>query len=323
MKSRFLLNRAGDCRFLNLDGGVPVGRAPRSRHHAMPTKDGFAPGHPLPPFLSEHADEPDRLRVVEARNRTGISSRVVLTTRALIGMATAIGILTVEDPVALFTTSLLEISALLPAIGQSTAAIQSTSDPENLPPTTSDAPTRREIAAALEPADQSQTKINPPSTEDLFKQFQAWAVAEDKRAKVEPAPPVQDTPEQVVQDARPNLEIMKTTRQVSPVRRVRAEVRPRQNSLSNAKQSQNGRVQGTASTRCTSTGPAGAAVAWCGAFGIRKVRQVLSGRCPQKIIFAQMREQGVRGVLIYCSDYHCSHWTPGSMPIIGPTMSGP
>ena len=243
MKSRFLLNRAGGCRFLNLDGGVPVGRAPRSRHHAMPTKDGFAPGHPLPPFLSEHADEPDRLRVVEARNRTGISSRVVLTTRALIGMATAIGILTVEDPVALFTTSLLEISALLPAIGQSTAAIQSTSDPENLPPTTSDAPTRREIAAALEPADQSQTKINPPSTEDLFKQFQAWAVAEDKRAKVETAPPVQDTPEQVVQGARPNLEIRKTARQVLPVRRVRAEVRPRQNSLRNAKQSQNARVQ--------------------------------------------------------------------------------
>jgi hypothetical protein len=78
MKSRFLLNRAGDYRFLNLDGGVLVGRAPKSRHHAMPTKDGFAPGHPLPRFLSEHADEPDRLRVVEARNRTGISSRFVL-----------------------------------------------------------------------------------------------------------------------------------------------------------------------------------------------------------------------------------------------------
>src|SRR6516162_4193692 len=139
--------------------------------------------------------------IMQCRQKDGFTSRVVLTTNALIGMATAIGILTVEDPAALFTTSLLEVSALLPAIGQSTAAIQSTSDPENLPPTTSDAPARREIAAALEPADQSQTKINPPSTEDLFRQFQAWAVAEDKRAKVEPAPPVQDTPEQVVQDA--------------------------------------------------------------------------------------------------------------------------
>ena len=29
--------------------------------------------------------------------------------------------------------------------------------------------------------------------------------------------------------------------------------------------------------------------------------------CPQKITFAEMREMGVRGVLVYCSDYHCSH----------------
>jgi hypothetical protein len=28
---------------------------------------------------------------------------------------------------------------------------------------------------------------------------------------------------------------------------------------------------------------------------------------PQKITFGDMREMGVRGVLIYCADYHCSH----------------
>jgi hypothetical protein len=28
---------------------------------------------------------------------------------------------------------------------------------------------------------------------------------------------------------------------------------------------------------------------------------------PQKITLGEMREMGVRGVLIYCSDYHCSH----------------
>jgi hypothetical protein len=28
---------------------------------------------------------------------------------------------------------------------------------------------------------------------------------------------------------------------------------------------------------------------------------------PQKITFAELREQGVRGVLVYCSDYKCSH----------------
>ena len=28
---------------------------------------------------------------------------------------------------------------------------------------------------------------------------------------------------------------------------------------------------------------------------------------PQKITFGERRDLGVRGVLVYCSDYHCSH----------------
>jgi hypothetical protein len=28
---------------------------------------------------------------------------------------------------------------------------------------------------------------------------------------------------------------------------------------------------------------------------------------PQKTTFGEMRDMGVRGVLIYCADYHCSH----------------
>ena len=28
---------------------------------------------------------------------------------------------------------------------------------------------------------------------------------------------------------------------------------------------------------------------------------------PEKITFAEMRAAGVRGVLVYCSDYRCSH----------------
>jgi hypothetical protein len=28
---------------------------------------------------------------------------------------------------------------------------------------------------------------------------------------------------------------------------------------------------------------------------------------PTKITFAAMRDTGVRGILIYCADYHCSH----------------
>ncbi len=32
-------------------------------------------------------------------------------------------------------------------------------------------------------------------------------------------------------------------------------------------------------------------------------------RRPQKITFADLRASGIRGLLIYCSEYHCSHWT--------------
>jgi len=32
-----------------------------------------------------------------------------------------------------------------------------------------------------------------------------------------------------------------------------------------------------------------------------------TSNCPQKIAFAEMREQGVRGILIYGADYHCNH----------------
>jgi hypothetical protein len=33
---------------------------------------------------------------------------------------------------------------------------------------------------------------------------------------------------------------------------------------------------------------------------------------PTKITFLEMRTAGVRGVLIYCSDYKCSHSTPSA-----------
>ena len=28
---------------------------------------------------------------------------------------------------------------------------------------------------------------------------------------------------------------------------------------------------------------------------------------PQKITFAEMRDMGIRGLLVYCADYRCSH----------------
>src|ERR1700724_1662186 len=32
-------------------------------------------------------------------------------------------------------------------------------------------------------------------------------------------------------------------------------------------------------------------------------------RPHQKITFAEMRSAGLRGILVYCSDYRCSNWT--------------
>jgi GT2 family glycosyltransferase len=29
---------------------------------------------------------------------------------------------------------------------------------------------------------------------------------------------------------------------------------------------------------------------------------------PQKITLAEMRSSGIRGLLVYCSDYRCSHY---------------
>jgi hypothetical protein len=39
---------------------------------------------------------------------------------------------------------------------------------------------------------------------------------------------------------------------------------------------------------------------------------------PQKITFAEMRESGVRGILVYCADHRCSH----SLAISGDGRSG-
>jgi hypothetical protein len=39
----------------------------------------------------------------------------------------------------------------------------------------------------------------------------------------------------------------------------------------------------------------------------------------KKITFAEMRASGVRGLLIYCSDYRCSHG-PRSAATGGPTV---
>ena len=38
---------------------------------------------------------------------------------------------------------------------------------------------------------------------------------------------------------------------------------------------------------------------------------------PEKITLGEMRGSGVRGVLIYCADYKCSHWVKISADLWG------
>ncbi|WP_284274567.1 hypothetical protein [Bradyrhizobium iriomotense] len=193
----------------------------------MPTKDSFDPDYPLPLFLS--ADEPEQQGIWKALDRTVISSRI-LKTSILAVTATAIGvaILSVGNPVTLFadvTASLIDRSTLQPGTDQPTPTIQSTADAEALPPTAKDAPTRDEIAAASEPAGQRQTENSEPSSEALFKQYQAWAAEEDTRAQVKPVQPVQDAPAQVVENAPTPVRPVQKHRRVRPVQNSRAEIR--------------------------------------------------------------------------------------------------
>ena len=172
----------------------------------MPTKDGFNPDHPL--FL---ADEPEQQGIGKAWDRVAVISSRVLKASILVATATAIGIaiLSVGNPVTLFadvTASLVDKSALQPGTDQSTPTIQSTADAQALPPTAKNAPTRDEIAAASEPAGQSQTENSEPASEGLFRQFQAWAAEKD--AQVGPVQSVQDAPAQVLPNAPPQVALI-------------------------------------------------------------------------------------------------------------------
>jgi hypothetical protein len=250
----------------------------------MATKDGLPPDDPFPAFLSEHAELPEHPGIGKAWDGAAISSRIVKT-GILVVTAAAIdcAMLSVGTPAALFanvTASLVDISALQPGTRQSTPTIQSNAGAQAL--TARDAPTRDESAAALEPADQSQTEIRQPSAEALLKQFQAWAAEEetrdeitgaiepadqsqteirqpsgealltqfqawaaeeDARAQVGPAQPVQDARAQVVQNARAQVRPMQKHRQVHPVRNARAEIRPKQNARAKVRPAQNAQAQ--------------------------------------------------------------------------------
>ena len=170
----------------------------------MATKDGFPPDD-RPLFLSEHAEEIEQPDIGKAWDIAAISSRILkMSIVAVTVTAIGIAILSIGNPVVLVanvTDWWVDKSALQPGADPSTSTIQSVAGTQDLLPTTTDAPARDEIAAAVEPADrsaaaveqsaaavepseQSQAEVGQPLTEALFKQFQAWAAAEETRARV-------------------------------------------------------------------------------------------------------------------------------------------
>jgi len=207
----------------------------------MVTNDGFQPDRPL--FLSEPAEEIGQPDIGKVWKRSVISSRILtMSIWAVTATAIGIAILSVENPVALvadFTASWVDKPALQPVTDPSTSSIQSIAGTQDSPPTTTQAPTRDEVAAASEPADQSQAETSQLLTEALFKQFQAWAAEDDTRAKAEPAQPAQAAPVRVVQDAPAQVQPVKKHRRVRSVQNARAEIRPHRNHRARVREERN------------------------------------------------------------------------------------
>jgi hypothetical protein len=231
----------------------------------MATKDGFPPDDRFPVFLSEHAEESEQPEIGKAWDMANISSRILKASIvAATVTATGIAILSIGNPVALVANATdwwVEKSALQPDADPS-MSIQPVASTQDLPPTATEAPPRDEIAAAVEPADQSRAEVGQnqaevgqplteaqPVTEALFKQFQAWAAEEETRAQAEPAQPVQAAPVKVVQDAPAQVRSVKKHRRVRSVQNARAEIRPQRNHRARVREEQDARVPPVADPR--------------------------------------------------------------------------
>jgi hypothetical protein len=212
----------------------------------MATKDSFPPDDRFPVFLSENAEEIGEPGIDKAWYRAEIASRI-LKVSIFAAVATAIGIaiLLVGNPASLVadvTAALTDKSEVQPVTDPSTAttpSIAAAQDSQiavtqNSPPVTIDVPTRAETAATPEPAAQSRAELDPPPSEAMFKQFQAWAAEEDARAQAEPARPAQDVPPvqavqeapaRVAQEAPAQVQAAKKQRRHRSVHNARAEIR--------------------------------------------------------------------------------------------------
>jgi hypothetical protein len=220
----------------------------KRRINHMATNDGFQPD-PSPIFLSGHAEETAQPDIGKAWDIATISSRI-LKASIVAATVTAIGIavLSIENPVALVanvTDWWDDKPAPQPEAEPPASTVQTIAVTQDLSPTTTAAPARDEITAAVAPADQnraeagqSQAEIGQPLTEALFKQFQAWAAEEETRAQAEPVQSEQAAPVRVVQDAPAQVRPSKKPRRVRSVQNARAEIRSQRNQRTRVREEQ-------------------------------------------------------------------------------------
>ena len=226
----------------------------------MVAEDDFHSDRP-PIFLSEYPDEIGQRDVGKRWDIATISSRI-LKTSILAVAVTAIGIavLSFGNPVALvanMTDWWVEKPALQSEADPATSTTQTIAGTQASLTTTTDAPPREEIAAAVEPTEPSQTETagqrqaeggqrqaensqpiaadNPPVTEELFKQFQAWAAEEETRKQSGSA---QAAPVRVAQDGPAQARPAKKHRRVHSVQNARAEIRPQRHHRARVREQQ-------------------------------------------------------------------------------------
>ena len=216
----------------------------------MLTEDRFQADRP-PIFLSGYPHESGQPDTGKGWDLAAISSRILKTSiMAVTVTAIGIAVLSVGNPVALLAnvTDWMDSKPAPQAEAEPTSAtIQTTaSTPDN--PNTTDAPTRSETIAAVQSAESSQAEAigqrqtetsqrqaeaaptqaetNPPVSEELFKQFQAWAAEEEARKQAGSAQPVQAAPLRVAQDTPERARPAKKHRRVHSVQNAHAEIRP-------------------------------------------------------------------------------------------------
>jgi hypothetical protein len=239
----------------------------------MLTEDRFQQDRP-PIFLSDYRDEIGQPDTARGWDLAAISSKI-LRASVLAVAVTAIGIavLSIGNPVALVanvTDWLDNKPAVQVEAEPATSATQSVASTQDSPPTATDAPAREEITASVQAAEprqpepapapaiqaqqaesgqrpaeasQSQAAAGQLMTEELFKQFQAWAAEQETKTQAGSAPAA---PVRVAQDTPAQARPAKRHRRVHSVQNARAEIRPQRLHRARVRQQEQEVVQGQA-----------------------------------------------------------------------------